>query len=353
MQQQMGFSGDGGGGAAAGFEPTRLSRFRSAPASWFDSLLPDDELLPQTQCLSQAPVNNSSTTNFRNSENFSSAEADPNFFQTSMAAPGHSSFFRQNSFPTEFFSQLNSPSGLGCDEFGSSFMSSLEFPPLPDIHSNKRSREGNSEQAADNLAQLGVWSSGMILALGARGREFDSRNAPGLFFFFLELDNSNAELCVCLLMLWFLAFVLVHLVKWREIGGFLSGRHLVGSKYTAAEEQEAQGMAGDGDEKDTDVEGHDSKHDHVGETHTDSVHDRLKQPSYYIVGAQLEQNGRAESPSTRTDDLAQLGVMILPRYKNKEMKDYVLKSLNAHRSISVYWNAYPRLAGASILQVLE
>lgn len=24
----------------------------------------------------------------------------------------------------------------------------------------------------------GVWSSGMILALGARGREFDSRNTP-------------------------------------------------------------------------------------------------------------------------------------------------------------------------------
>ncbi|KAJ4959903.1 hypothetical protein NE237_019813 [Protea cynaroides] len=154
MQQQMGFSGDGGGGAAAGFEPIRLSRFWSAPASWFDSLLPDDELLPQTQCLSQAPVNSSSTINFRNFENFSSAEADPNFFQTSMAAPGHNSFFRQNSSLAEFFSQLNSPSSLGCDEFGSNFISSLEFPPLTDIHSNKRSRERNSEQTTVNLAQL-------------------------------------------------------------------------------------------------------------------------------------------------------------------------------------------------------
>ena len=30
--------------------------------------------------------------------------------------------------------------------------------------------------------QKGVWSSGMILASGARGREFDSRNTPFLFF---------------------------------------------------------------------------------------------------------------------------------------------------------------------------
>ena len=29
-----------------------------------------------------------------------------------------------------------------------------------------------------NCQQVGIWSSGMILASGARGPEFDSRNAP-------------------------------------------------------------------------------------------------------------------------------------------------------------------------------
>ena len=36
-------------------------------------------------------------------------------------------------------------------------------------------QRGNPESAT------GVWSSGMILASGARGREFDSRNTPFLF----------------------------------------------------------------------------------------------------------------------------------------------------------------------------
>ncbi|XP_042509411.1 transcription factor bHLH80-like [Macadamia integrifolia] len=160
MQQQMGIS-SGGCGGAGGFEPTRLSRFRSAPATWFDSLFQDDELLSQTQCLSQAPVNSSTTPNFRNSENYSSAEADPNFFQTTMVAPGHSSF-RQNSLPAEFLSQLNSPSGVGCDEFMSSFMGSQDLPPLPDIPTNKRARERNSEQEAANFAQVKGERSGNL-----------------------------------------------------------------------------------------------------------------------------------------------------------------------------------------------
>ena len=32
------------------------------------------------------------------------------------------------------------------------------------------------------INKMGVWSSGMILASGARGREFDSRNTPSIYY---------------------------------------------------------------------------------------------------------------------------------------------------------------------------
>ncbi|CAG7899134.1 unnamed protein product, partial [Brassica rapa] len=46
-----------------------------------------------------------------------------------------------------------------------------------------RGPEFDSRNAPINfLLVTGIWSSGMILALGARGPEFDSRNAPLTFF---------------------------------------------------------------------------------------------------------------------------------------------------------------------------
>ena len=42
-----------------------------------------------------------------------------------------------------------------------------------------------SETAISTAIQVGVWSSGMILALGARGPRFNSQYAPVIIFFLI------------------------------------------------------------------------------------------------------------------------------------------------------------------------
>ena len=71
-------------------------------------------------------------------------------------------------------------------------------------------QRGNPESAT------GVWSSGMILASGARGREFDSRNTPFLFLLLKVETLENVfknKSCYCMLL--FFAMLMPSLIFWN------------------------------------------------------------------------------------------------------------------------------------------
>ncbi|KAF8411889.1 hypothetical protein HHK36_004447 [Tetracentron sinense] len=148
QQQQRQTSGPGPGpGSGSSAEPNRgLARFRSAPASWFDTLLQDDEPLTQNQCLAPLPGNGSTTPVATTSANFGSSETvvDAALLETGVSGPGFG-FLRQNSSPAEFLAQINSP---GSDEYLSSFGISgdYDYLSLLDIPANKRARDSESEQ---------------------------------------------------------------------------------------------------------------------------------------------------------------------------------------------------------------
>ncbi|PIA28041.1 hypothetical protein AQUCO_07300015v1 [Aquilegia coerulea] len=125
QQQQMGYGSGSGSG---------LARFKSAPVSWFDSLLQEDDevlplQLPQTQCVSQAP-------NLRNSNIY-----DPtNLFDTS------STFTRNNSSPPELLANLTSPSpNLASDDGVASNYDILSFLDIPTTGKLERESDSSHE----------------------------------------------------------------------------------------------------------------------------------------------------------------------------------------------------------------
>ncbi|CAK7344821.1 unnamed protein product [Dovyalis caffra] len=125
--------GGGGGGGGGG-----LARFRSAPASWLEALLEEEEEDPLKQNQNLTQLLTSSTPSSRNSVPFnaSSASVEPGLFE-----PG-GGFQRQNSSPADFIGN----SGIGSDQgyFPSyGIASNYEYmPPNMEVSpSGKRARE--------------------------------------------------------------------------------------------------------------------------------------------------------------------------------------------------------------------
>ncbi|PON33031.1 Basic helix-loop-helix transcription factor [Parasponia andersonii] len=92
-------SGSGGGGGGGELSRGGLARFRSAPATWLEALLEDEEedpLLKPTQCLTQLLTEHSSPSPTRGGSvvPFGSSSADPSSFDVGL--------LRKNSSPADF-----------------------------------------------------------------------------------------------------------------------------------------------------------------------------------------------------------------------------------------------------------
>ncbi|XVF30094.1 hypothetical protein REPUB_Repub16aG0027300 [Reevesia pubescens] len=132
--------GVGGGGGDDGGELSRggLARFRSAPATWLEALLEEEEEDPlkPNQCLTQLLTANSTTpTTTRNSLAFPNSTDTAGLFEPS-------GFLRQNSSPADF---LGNNSATASDAYFSNFGVRPNYDylsPTMDVSpSSKRARE--------------------------------------------------------------------------------------------------------------------------------------------------------------------------------------------------------------------
>lgn len=132
-----GGGGSGGGGSGGGeLSRSGLSRIRSAPATWIETLLDDDEEdgLKPNLCLTELLTGNSAGITSRDSFEFPSPVEQGLYNH-------QAGFHRQNSSPADFLSG----SGAGTDGFFSNFgipanydylSTNVDIPPA-----SKRSRE--------------------------------------------------------------------------------------------------------------------------------------------------------------------------------------------------------------------
>ncbi|ONI35780.1 hypothetical protein PRUPE_1G554600 [Prunus persica] len=140
MQRAAGGSSSGGGEVSRG---GGLGRFCSAPATWLEALLEEEEEDPlkPTQCLTELLAENTGAT----SVGFGSATVDPVSYEAAAAAGFLS---RQNSSPAEFLGSSNDGSEGYFSGFG--IPAHLDFVSLsPNSSSpsaNKRVREVKLEE---------------------------------------------------------------------------------------------------------------------------------------------------------------------------------------------------------------
>lgn len=143
-------SGGGGGGSGGGLSRGGLARFRSAPATWLEALLEDEEEDPlkPNQCLTQLLTENSPAPSTRSSLPFASPLADP-------GGSFDGGFLRQNSSPADL---LGNSSGLSEGYFSNfGIPANFDFPPPGvDVSSStsggKRAREAEAQHFSPKLS---------------------------------------------------------------------------------------------------------------------------------------------------------------------------------------------------------
>ncbi|KAF8049987.1 hypothetical protein N665_2080s0005 [Sinapis alba] len=157
MQSTQG--GDGGEGGGGEVSRGGLSRIRSAPATWIETLLEDDEEddLKPNLCLTELLTGNAAGVTTRDSFEF------PSSVEQGLYNHQSGGFHRQNSTPADFLSG----SGAGSDGYFSNFGIPANYDYLPlnvDISpASKRSREIEAQFSSQmKEEQMSGGVSGMV-----------------------------------------------------------------------------------------------------------------------------------------------------------------------------------------------
>ena len=148
-----------------GGEVNRLARFRSAPATWLDTLLEeeegeeeDDDSLKPTQSLTQLLAGSGGPAG--GSGGYIPA-SDPSMFD----GAGAQGFLRQSSLPTEFLSQINSSEGY-FSSFG--IPAGFDYAASPAVDGSptgKRARELESRSSSRKFSSQSVIWPGFVRVL--------------------------------------------------------------------------------------------------------------------------------------------------------------------------------------------